>query len=141
MSTVTDYLDLEKKLKVLGHTENTVWAVVSAMASIDKYGLSDDEKHAVYSLLSSIGFEALSELPDAVTNGEWEPFNLGNVAIGDYVRIKKDAYTAASGVNHNGKVGRLAHMYAGRCTVHYIGIDTGDNMVHPVGFLESLKRV
>lgn len=141
MSKVADYKELEKKLLAIGQSEETTKAVVSAMVSIDKYDLSDTQKHEAYSLLSSIGFEALRGTPDAVTNGTWIDFDLGNVTIGDYVRIKKDAYTSESGVNHNGKVGRLARMYAGRCVVHYIGVDTGNEMVHPVRFLESLKRV
>lgn len=138
---VTHYKELERKLEALGHTENTVQAIVSAMASIDKYGLSEDEKHAAYSLLSEVGMEALEELPEAVATGEWVPFDYGNVQKGDYVRVKKDAYTSPSGVNHNGKVGRLADAYAGRFTLSYIGLDTGRGFPHPMEKLESLKRV
>lgn len=138
---VTHYKELENKLEALGHTEKTVDAIVSAMASIDKYGLSEDEKHAVYSLLSNIGMEALESLPEAVAAGEWVPFDYGNVQKGDYVRVKKDAYTAPSAVNHNGKVGRLANAYGGRFTLNYIGLDTGTGFPHPMEKLESLKRV
>lgn len=141
MAKTTNYKDLESKLTTLGHTKNMVDATVSAVATIDKFNLTEDEKYAVYTLLSSSGLEALKSLPDAVAQGEWEDFAYGNVGLGDYVRVKKDAYTSESGVNHNGKVGRLARMHAGKCVVHYIGIDTGDNMTHPVGNLESLKRV
>lgn len=136
-----NYKELEKKLLAMGHTRNTTDAVVSAMVSMDKYGLSEDEKHAACSLLSDVGFEALRKLPEAVANAEWIPFDLGNVTIGDYVRVKKDAYTSEEGVKHNGKVGRLADMYAGRCMIHYIGLDTGNDMRHPVKFVESIKRV
>jgi restriction endonuclease Mrr len=136
-----NYKDLEQKLLAMGHTQKTADAIVSAMVSMDKYGLSDDEKHAAYSLLSDVGFEALRELPDAVAKGEWREFDLGNVTKGDYVRVKNDAYTSEDGVKHNGKVGRLADMYGGRCLIHYIGLDTGDAMRHPVRLVESLKKV
>lgn len=138
---VTHYPELENKLEALGHSESTVQAVVSAMASVDKYDLSDEEKHIVYSLLSSVGMEALESLPEAVGKGEWVPFDYGNVQAGDYVRVKKDAYTAPSAVNHNGKVGRLSHAYAGRFTLNYIGLDTGKGFPHPMDKLESLKKV
>ena len=135
------YKDLEKKLLAMGHDEQTARAVVSAMVSVDKYGLSEDQKYAVYSLMSVEGFAALRGLPDAVAFGTWTKFDWGNMRDGDYVRVKKDAYTAPSGVNHNGKIGRIANLYGGRCRVDYIGLDTGSAMTHPVGFLESLKRV
>lgn len=138
---VTHYKELENKLEALGHNEVTVQAIVSAMASVDKYDLSNDEKHVVYSLLSSVGMEALEELPEAVAKGEWVPFDYGNVFKGDYVRVRKDAYTAESAVNHNGKVGRLANAYAGRFTLSYIGLDTGQGFPHPMDKLESLKKV
>lgn len=141
MEKITNYKDLEAKLTMLGHTESMVQATVSAVATIDKYDLSEDEKYAIYTLLSSSGLEALKSLPEAVAQGQWGEFDYGNVALGDYVRVKKNAYTSESGVNHNGKVGRLARMHAGKCVVHYIGLDTGDNMTHPVSNLESLKMV
>lgn len=136
-----DYKDLEKKLLVLGHNEKLVSALISAVVSVDKYDLSEDEKYDLYSLLSSTGLESLTSLPDSVVSGQWVDFDLGNVGIGDYVRVKKDAYTSVSGVNHNGKVGRLSYMYGGKCVVTYIGLDTGDQMRHPVTNLESVKRV
>lgn len=136
-----NYQKLEQKLRALGHSENTVAAVVSAVVSMDKYGLSEAEKYAAYSLMSTEGFEALRELPEAVADGEWIDFDYGNVIIGDYVRVKKDAYTSVSGVNHNGKVGRLTKMYGGKCTIDYIGLDTGTSMPHPWQLLDSLKKV
>lgn len=136
-----NYKEVEDRLKALGHDDLVVAAVVSAMVSMDKYGLSEDQKYMVFSLLSSTGFEALESLPDAVAKGQWVDFDYGNVSIGDYVRIKKDAYTSESGVKHNGKVGRLAYMHGGKCMVSYIGIDVGDQMRHPMTNLESLKRV
>lgn len=137
----TNYKDIEHKLAALGHTEKTVEGVVSAMVAIDKVGLSDDERYAAYSMLSNVGMDVLNSVPDRVASGEWVDFELGNVAVGDYVRVKKNAYTSVSGVNHNGKVGRLARMHGGKCTINYLGLDTGDGMLHPYGFLESLKRV
>lgn len=137
----TNYKELEQKLTALGHTEKTVEGIVSAMVAMDKVGLNDDEKYAAYSLLSSVGMDILNAVPDWVAKGEWVDFQLGNVAVGDYVRVKKNAYTSDSGVNHNGKVGRLARMHGGKCTINYLGLDTGDGMLHPYGYLESLKRV
>lgn len=136
-----NYKDIEHKLTALGHTEKTVKAIVSAMVAMDKVGLSEDEKYAAYSLLSGVGMDMLSSIPEAVQEGNWVDFQLGNVAVGDYVRVKKNAYTSESGVNHNGKVGRLARMHGGKCIIEYLGLDTGDSMLHPYGNLESLKRV
>ncbi|HEX9136572.1 MAG TPA: hypothetical protein VF905_06470, partial [Nitrospirota bacterium] len=92
-----NYKDLERKLLAMGHDEKTVQAVVSAMVSVDKYGLSEDQKYAVYSLMSTEGFAALRSLPDAVAFGTWTKFDWGNTRDGDYVRVKKDAYTTPSG--------------------------------------------
>ena len=136
-----NYKELEKRLQALGHNDNVVSALVSAMVSIDKYDLSDTEKYELYSLLSATGFEAVRSLPDAVAEGKWVDFDYGNVTFGDFIRVKKDAYTSASGVKHNGKVGRLTYMHGGKCMIKYIGLDTGDDMAHPMTSLESLKRV
>lgn len=136
-----NYKEIEDRLKALGHDEKVVAAVVSAMVSMDKYDLSEDQKYMACSLISSTGLEALESLPEAVAKGEWREFDYGNVNIGDFVRVKKDAYTSESGVKHNGKVGRLAYMHGGKCMVSYIGIDVGDQMRHPMTNLESLKRV
>lgn len=136
-----NYQQLEERLLALGHNEKVAQAMVSAMATLDKYELTGDERYSIYTLFGQVGLESLESLPESILKGDWMDFDLGNVAVGDYVRIKKDAYTSESGVHHNGKVGRLLRMYGGRCTVGYIGLDTGDNMRHPVTNLESLKRV
>lgn len=136
-----NYKELEERLLQLGHTENMTLAMVSAVVSIDKYALSDAEKYALYSLLSETGFEALRGLPEAVIKGEWIDFDYGNMNFGDYVRVKKDAYTSPSGVNHNGKVGKIFAMSGGKCTIDYVGLDTGRAMPHPWQLLDSLKKV
>lgn len=138
---VTDYKELENRARAMGHADDVVLAFVSAMVSIDKYDLSEGQKHDLYSLLSQAGFEALESLPEAVAKGQWVDFDYGNVKLGDYVRVKEDAYTSPSGVNHNGKVGRLVNAYGGKAQIDYLGLDTGRGMPHPFSSLESLKRV
>jgi hypothetical protein len=69
----------------------------------------------------------------------WRDFDYGNVKLGEFVRIKPDAYDSPSGVRHNGLVGILAFMNGGKCTVKYIGLASGNSQPHPMEKLDSLK--
>lgn len=134
-----DYRSLRKRYEAIGYAGIVTEALVSVAITLDKYDLTDHERDVIYTLMSEVGRERLEQLHDAVLDGDWEPFNYGNVRIGDYVRVKPDAYDSPTGIPHNGLVGKLAYMAGHRCQVKYLGEETGSTMRHPMDNLESLR--
>jgi hypothetical protein len=134
-----DYNKLQELYTSIGMQQDVVDAMVSLAAVLDRHGLTDEQKDLVYTLLSEAGRESLKELPEKVLTGEWQDFDYGNVKIGDYVRVKIDAYDSPTGAPHNGRVGILKHMSHNRCTVQYVGTELGDAMKHPVQMLDSVR--
>jgi hypothetical protein len=115
-------------------------ATIAVLLTLSTFDLSEDAKKTVRNLMST-RFEAdVSTLPYQFTEDSWQDFDYGNVTIGSYVRVKKDAYDSESGARHNGLVGRLLFMKGGSCSVEYIGLATGNTMKHPMDKIESLKR-
>lgn len=136
--------ELKNKLSQIGidgtHPEDA--RVTEVIESIAVYlrtsGLSEDAQEQVLDLLSDKVRDKIEALPN-VTEKDWENFNLGNVKVGHYVRVKRDAYNSPIGSTHNGLVGILSYMSHGRCTVNYVGLKTGKKRIHPYGKLDSLK--
>lgn len=144
LTLANDHLDLREKLESLGYSnlreddESLVQALVAVYLTIESFNLSEETQGAVLSLLSATGQEALSR-PPQFKEEQWQDFDYGNVKIGDFVRVKKDAYDSETGKRHNGLVGILKTMRAGVCTVEYIGLATNNVMRHPKENLDSLK--
>lgn len=115
--------------------------LLSIAIMFDDANLSESQQNVVLDLISQKGREALKKLPEKAIKSRWENFNYGNVKLGDYVRVKKNAYDSKWGEKHNGLVGILSEMGGGRCTVKYLGLSTGSVMIHPKENLESLKIV
>jgi hypothetical protein len=134
-----EYNKLQELYSSIGFQPEIVSAIVSLATVLDKHGLDEEQKQVVYTLLSEAGRDSVKEVPEKVVNGEWRDFDYGNVKIGDYVRIKPDAYDSESGFRHNARVGILKHMAHNRCTVEYVGADVGQAMSHPMTNLESLR--
>lgn len=134
-----DYLKLKTQFSALGYRSEVVTALVSIAVTLDKYDLTDSEKETVYELLSQSGREKTAILPDKLLDGNWEPFNYGNVKVGDYVRVRPDAYDSDTGRRHNGLVGILTRMSGHKCSVEYLGEATGNAIKHPMDNLESLR--
>lgn len=134
-----DYTKLRDTYEAIGYDGALVEALVSVAVTLDKYDLTDSEKEVVYNLLSEAGRNKLAELPEKLIAGAWEPFNYGNVRIGDYVRVRPDTYDSETGKLHNGLVGKLLHMSNRRCTVDYLGEAAGRTIRHPMEFLDSLR--
>lgn len=134
-----DYNALTQLYSAMGFKIEIVNAVVSLATVLDRHNLSDADKETVFRLLSDAGQESLQEVPEKVITGEWRDFDYGNVQIGDYVRIKPDAYDSESGAKHNGRVGILQHMSHNRCTVAYVGAEVGEGLAHPMSNLESVR--
>lgn len=139
-----NYEALKEKMVLIGYdgTRPKDKLMVEAMTAIaitlDNYDLSDEQKGVVLDLLSTHGQDKLNQLPD-IQEDSWEEFNYGNVKPGHFVRVKRDAYDSDTGEVHNGLVGILRYMSAGRCLVDYIGLSAGKGMRHPMEKLESLK--
>lgn len=136
---IFDYNALGEIYTSLGFAPEVVSALTSLASVLDKHELTDEEKDTVFALLSDAGRESVKEVPEKVLTGEWRDFDYGNVTIGNYVRVKTDAYDSESGAKHNGRVGILKYMAHNRCTVEYVGAELGDAMAHPMNNLESLR--
>lgn len=134
-----DYNKLTQLYSSMGFSETIVDAVVSLATVLDRHELSDSQKETVFRLLSEAGQQSLREVPEKVITGQWGEFDYGNVKIGDYVRVKPDAYDSESGAKHNGRVGTLKHMSHNRCVVEYVGAESGDSLAHPMNNLQSVR--
>lgn len=115
-------------------------AVVAVLLTLSTFDLSKDAERTVRNLLSTRAEADLGTLPHQFSEDSWQEFDYGNVGVGAYVRVKKDAYDSETGAKHNGLVGRLLFMKSGYCSVEYIGLATGNTMKHPMDKLQSLKR-
>lgn len=134
-----DYNALTQMYSAMGFRPEIVDAVVSLATVLDRHELSDSQKETVFHLLSEAGQQSLKAVPEKVITGDWVEFDYGNVKIGDYVRVRPDAYDSETGAKHNGRVGTLKHMSHNRCVVEYVGAETGDSLAHPMGNLESIR--
>ena len=131
----TTYDYFRNRFKSLGFVregdDTMIDALIAVMLTLQSFNLSGDEKEQVVKAF-------LGKAP-VLPQGEWVGFDYGNVRVGDYVRVRKDAYTSDTGVKHNGLIGILRHVYGGRCTVEYFGLEAGNTMTHPMDFLESYR--
>lgn len=134
-----DYAELQRHYESIGYGGDIVSALVSVAVVLDKYDLSDHDRDVVCNLLSEAGRGKLSQLPEKVVTGAWEPFNYGNVRIGDYVRVRPGSYDSDTGKLHNGLVGKLLHMASRQCIVDYLGEAAGRQIRHPMENLDSLR--
>jgi len=134
-----DYNALANFYYAMGFRPEIVDAVVSLATVLDRHELTDSQKETVFELLSKAGQESMRKVPEKVITGNWGEFDYGNVKIGDYVRVKPDAYDSASGAKHNGRVGILKHMSHNRCVVEYVGAEGGESLAHPMSNLESVR--
>lgn len=140
----SDFHGLRDKLESIGYTglretdDSLIEALVAVHLTLETLGLPADARGAVMDLLSANGRDALKSVP-VFGEDAWRDFDYGNVKIGDFVRIKPDAYDSPTGSRHNGLVGTLIHMNAGKCTVNYIGLASGNLHPHPMEKLDSLK--
>lgn len=136
-----NYPELSKRVRAAGYDDEVHDAIVSLAVTLDKYSLTDEQKSVVFEFISETGRTKLAALPEQVLDADWEDFNYGNVKIGDYVRVKPDAYDSRTGSKHNGLVGILAKASARRFYVAYLGLDVGTTMPHPESSLQSLRWV
>lgn len=119
--------------------EKAADAIIAVLLTLSTFEMDDDTKTTVLNLISSHGLRSIKSTPFFVEE-DWKDFDYGNVKIGDFVRVKKDAYDSVTGAKHNGLVGVLKFMKSGQCSVDYIGLASGNTMKHPKERLESLKR-
>lgn len=136
-----NYEGLSKRVRAAGYDGAIHDAIVSVAVTVDKFDLTDEQKSVVLDFISSTGRAQLSALPQRLLDAEWEDFNYGNVKIGDYVRVKPNAYDSKTGSVHNGLVGVLARASAHRFFVEYLGENVGTSQFHPESSLESLRWV
>lgn len=144
LQQANDFDGLREKLESIGYTglrkddESLIQALVAVHLTLETLELSKAARGAVMDLLSTNGRDALASAP-VFGEDAWRDFDYGNVTLGEFVRIKPDAYDSPTGSRHNGLVGILAHMNAGKCTVNYIGLASGTRHPHPMEKLDSLK--
>lgn len=137
---------LRDKLESIGYTglretdESVIQALVAVHLTLQTFDLPKAAQGAVLDLLSGSGRQALADAP-AFGEDDWISFDYGNVRIGDFVRIKTDAYDSETGMRHNGLVGVLLEMTRGICTVKYLGLAANNQARHPMEKLDSVKGV
>lgn len=146
LKLINDHDGLKEVLNAIGLNENhpegseAADAVLALLATLDAFEITNETKAQILSLVSSEGRRELSEVPAAVISESWIDFDYGNVVIGDYVRVKPDAYDSDSGRKHNGRVGKLTYVRGYQCSIEYTGLATGNSIKHPTEKLQSLKR-
>lgn len=129
------------KVEAIGHKPGSPVhsAVSDALVAMNQHNLSPEDWEAVLDVISSSGRNELDRFPH-VGSDMWEEFNYGNVVVGDYVRVRPDAYTSETGSVHNGLVGLVLRVSGRRCSVRYLGRQAGSPMQHPIDSLTSMKR-
>jgi hypothetical protein len=135
---------LLKNLEQAGYDpESEITKTILNLAyTLDASELSESDRSIVLQLFSSKGLEQLQNLSGRIPNSyKWSDFEIGNTREGDVVRVRLDAYTTESGAKHNGLVGVIESVYAGRVTVRYYGRYADIPQIHPREKLEILKKV
>jgi hypothetical protein len=145
LTPASNFNGLREKLTNLGYTglreddESLIQALSALYLTLETFELSEAAREAILGFLSATGREDLESTP-IFGEDAWMSFDYGNVKLGEFVRVKSDAYDSPTGARHNGLVGILSHMSAGKCTVSYIGLASGNSQHHPMEKLDSLKR-
>lgn len=137
------YEEFERLISAVGLDDSKEKEVLLALyATLAASGLTPGQARHVLEIFSSGGLQQLSSVPSRVLTAQWQKFDYGNVKIGDFVRVKKGVYyDSDSGIKHEERIGVLVSMINYRCKVKYIGLHSGNIMVHPMKNLESMKRV
>lgn len=132
---------LSERIASLGYKKGSKIheAFLSLAFVLGVYELGEEDEDVVLDLLSREGRGHVHKLP-WVGEDSWEDFNYGNVGIGDYVRVKTDAYDSDSGKRHNGMVGIMTSMSNGVASVRYLGVSPERIRRHNKRYLDSLKR-
>lgn len=144
LTPANNFDGLREKLENLGYTglreddESLIQALVAVHLTLEAFELSKGAREAILGFLSATGREDLESVP-VFGEDAWQNFDYGNVKLGEFVRVKPDAYDSPTGALHNGLVGILGHMYGGKCTVKYIGLASENSQKHPMENLCSLK--
>lgn len=146
LTLATDYKGLKDRLDQIGlgedHPEGPKVsdALIAILLTLESFDLSEDSAKTILNLISSEGRRQLKSTP-TFGDDSWRDFDYGNVSVGSYVRVKKDAYDSETGRKHNGLVGILGGVRGYSADIRYIGLATGNSMKHPLEKLESLLVV
>jgi hypothetical protein len=139
-----DYEQLLASLVDAGYGEESdiAKAIKNLAYTLDASELPESARSIVLQLFSQRGLDQLREntgkLPESY---RWSEFEIGNTRVGDTVRVRLDAYSTVSGSSHNGLVGVIESVYAGRVEVRYVGRYADIPQTHPREKLEILKKV
>lgn len=139
-----DFDMLSKNLEEAGYVPDSeiTKTILNLAYTLEASGLSESDRSIVLQLFSSKGLEQLQNLSGRIPSSyKWSAFEIGNTREGDVVRVRLDAYSTDSGMKHNGLVGVIESVYAGRVTVRYYGRYADIPQTHPRELLEILKKV
>lgn len=136
--------DIDKLREILegvGHLKGSDIheAFLSVAMVLARYDFTEEQENTILDLLSTEGRKEINKLPYSDEEA-WENFNYGNVRIGDFVRVKPDAYDSEGGKKYNGLVGILLFMSNRVCTIRYLGLSPDKVVKHNIRYLDSLKR-
>lgn len=136
-----DMGDFRNKMTNAGvETDSDVyWALSSAFVALSSWNLSPDEMKYALSFISEYGLTQLDNTP-LIPDEAWAEFDYGNARVGEFIKVKEDAYDSPTGFVHNGRLGLLVDVSGRRGLVKYItDPDAGTTHRHPIGKLLSLK--
>lgn len=142
-----DYEQLQRQLIRAGIGEyapdSSVLVAIEALAyTLDAQELTEEQRGIVLQLFSKVGLEQLERTSkDIPKRAQWVEYQIGVTTFGDIVRVKLDAYDSPSGSKHNGLVGKIESVFAGRVGVRYIGRYADTLQEHPRGNLQVLKKM
>lgn len=139
-----NYDELREHLVRVGYSEESVFVktITNLAYTLDASELTESDRSIVLQLFSSKGLEQLQSLSGKLPESyRWSEFEIGNTRVGDVVRVRLDAYDSISGGRHNGLVGIIESVYAGRVEVRYVGRYADIPQTHPREKLEILKKV
>lgn len=116
-------------------------AIIDAAVALSNRQLNSDQIKYALGFISEYGLNQMENtltIPDEA----WAPFDYGNVRVGEYVKVKPDAYDSATGWVHNGRLGVVTNVSGRRCTVRYLtNTDPDATQQHPLDKLLSIRFV
>lgn len=115
-------------------------ALSDAYIALAFWNLDPISMDRALNLISEYGLSDLERTP-IIPEDSWVEFDYGNVKIGEYVMVAKDAYDSITGMKHNGRLGVLIGMSGHRGTVRYIAEKEHSEMRHPMDKLRSIDYV
>lgn len=139
--TLTNYEWADTELDKLGYVAEGEWTapirngIIELLHTLDALDLPEEERLIV----GDVFHHLVSDAPKTLEGASWVPFELGRHIPGITARIKPEAYQGV-GAKHNGLVGTIVAIRAGRIMVQYTGRTDGVGHAHHPDKVEILVK-